>query len=147
MMLTDGSGVRAMPSCAKWSTIWQTVLANALISVSRTGCVSGWKISASTVPGAIIAISPSSGSCSTGAVALRVTTIISGVKPPVDVDDRAADVGRRAGQRRFRHARDTVIGGATPEPLEHREHDRAVAVALGRAQDRCGCRRTTRRPW
>ncbi len=76
-MLTDGCGERST-SAAKWATISWRVSANALTSVSRTGWAEAWKISALTSPGASIAISPSRGSCSTAAVAERVTTIISG---------------------------------------------------------------------
>ncbi len=91
--------------------------------------------SARTVPAGIMPISPSSGSCSTSAVALRVTTISSRCVAAVDFENRAADVRGRAGERCFRHRRDGQRR-RDAEALEHREHDRAVAVALGRAQDR-----------
>ncbi len=93
------------------------------------------KISALMSPGASIAISPSSGSWSTAAVAERVTTSISGCRRASTSRSTAGRLAGSAGQRRFRHRADRDRRHHA-QPLEHREHDRAVAVAFGGAQHR-----------
>ena len=92
------------------------------------------KISAFTSPGVIMEISPSSGSWSTEAVALRVTTIISGfsrasISRNIEGRSAAAPRERRFGHRAERERRQDA------EALEHGEHDDRVAVTLGRAHD------------